>query len=126
MASLFISSSFSTVSRTLSASHMVRSYFSSISKSFAIMGIWQRFAFRSPRSILLYIGVSISNAADSCRCSRPCSSLSSFIFFPNIISLPFLLIEENETISHHKMIEGIIIGNLLQREIGVKDVAYLQ
>ena len=35
--------------------------------------------------ILLYIGVSISNAADNCRCNRPCSSLSSFIFFPNII-----------------------------------------
>jgi len=37
-----------------------------------------------------------------------------------------LLIKENETISHHKMIEGIVIGNLLQREIRVKDVAYLQ
>lgn len=31
-----------------------------------------------------------------------------------------------ETIFQHKMIEGIVIGNLLQREIWVKDVAYLQ
>ena len=41
--------------------------------------------------------------------------------YPNL-----LLIKEDETISHHKMIEGIVIGNLLQREIGIKDVAYLQ
>lgn len=37
-----------------------------------------------------------------------------------------MLIKENDTISHHKMIEGIVVGNLFQREIGIKDVAYLQ
>ena len=43
------------------------------------------------------------------------------------ISCPYLLlIKEKEPISHHKMIEGIVTGNLLQREIGVEDVAYLQ
>ena len=83
MASPITSSSPATVSNTLSANQMVSSFFSSISKSFAMIGIWLRFAFLSPRSILLYIGVSISKAAHKCRCNNPCSSRSSFIFFPN-------------------------------------------
>ena len=87
MASLITSSSPATVSNTLSANQIVSNSFSSTSKSFAMIGIWLRFAFLSPRSILLYIGVSISNAAHKCRCNNPCSSRSSFIFFPNIIIL---------------------------------------
>ena len=89
MASLLTSSSFSTMSRTLSANQMVSSSFSSTPKTFAIMGIWLRFAFRSPRSILLYIGVSISNATQRWRWKSPCSSLSCFIFCPNTFIFSF-------------------------------------
>ena len=83
MASLLTSSSFSRTSRTLSANQTVSSSFSSTPNTFAMMGIWLRFAFRSPRSILLYIGVSISNATQRWRWKSPCSSLNCFIFCPN-------------------------------------------
>ena len=89
MASLLTSSSFSTMSRTLSANQTVSSSFSSTPNTFAMMGIWLRFAFRSPRSILLYIGVSISNATQRWRWKSPCSSLSCFIFCPNTFIFSF-------------------------------------
>lgn len=87
MALLIISSSPATVSNTLSANQIVNNSFSSISKSFAMIGILLHFAFLSPRSILLYIGMSISKAAHKCRCNNPRFSQSSFIFFTNIIIL---------------------------------------
>ena len=89
MASLLTSSSFSRTSRTLSANQTVNSSFSSTPNTFAMMGIWLRFAFRSPRSILLYIYVSISNATQRWRWKSPCSSLSCFIFCPNTFIFSF-------------------------------------
>ena len=89
MASLLTSPSFSTMSRTLSANQTVSSSFSSTPNTFAMMGIWLRFAFRSPRSILLYIGVSISNATQRWRWKSPCSSLNCFIFCPNTFNFLF-------------------------------------
>ena len=85
MAFRFNSSSPSIASNTLSANHSVRSSFLSILKYSANCITCARLAYLSPRSILLNIGVSISNKAANCLCSTPCSSLNSFILSPNNI-----------------------------------------
>jgi hypothetical protein len=52
-------------------------------KYFSKKGYLTFLAFRSPRSILLSMGVSISNWLATCRCSRRLFSLSILIFSPN-------------------------------------------
>ena len=76
----------------------------------------------------LYISINFANNTVDYQQSERISPESMNGYRPEyaIISLHFLLLKENESVSHHKMIERIVIGNLLQREIRVKNIAYLQ
>ena len=79
-----VSSSSFNAAYTPSASQSVISSFSSTLYSSASLGTWSRLTRRAPNSILLYIGMSVSNNSANYRCFNPCSSLMAFIFGPNM------------------------------------------
>lgn len=78
-----------TISKILSANHSVNNSFSSILRSLAMAITYSRFAGHSPRYILLYIGVLISNAEANCLCNKCFSSLKCRILSANNIGSNF-------------------------------------